>query len=83
MELLSRADDCHANVSGRTVYSDRAWHSAGFDSGERWSISAGFQPGEKWSTPVLLDWLAGLLVWLPLGLLIAAHRWFLWLMKAD
>jgi hypothetical protein len=75
-ELLSRAYDCHANVSGRTVYSRRAWHSAGFDTGEKWSISAGFEPGEKWSTPVLLDWLPGLLVWVPLVTLVGAHRWF-------
>jgi hypothetical protein len=76
MELLSRAYDCQANVSGRTIYSGRAWHSAGFDSGERWSISAGFQPGEKWSTPVLRDWLPGLLVWVPLVTLVGVHRWF-------
>jgi hypothetical protein len=35
MPFLSQAYDCHAHVSGRTVYADRAWHSAGFDSGEK------------------------------------------------
>jgi hypothetical protein len=74
--LVSQAYDCHAHVSGRTVYSDRAWHSAGFESGPQWSISAGFMPGEKWSTPVLVDWLPGLVVWLPLVTLVGAHRWF-------
>jgi hypothetical protein len=67
--LLSQAYDCHGQVSGRTVYSNRAWSSAGFE------------PGEKWSTPVLKDWLPGLVVWLPLVSLVGAHRWFGWLTR--
>ncbi len=69
--LLSQAYECDAHVSGRTVYSGRAWRTAGF------------VPDEKWSTPVLMDWLRGLVVWLPLVILVGAHRCFRWLTRPE